>query len=74
MAGGNELGMGGPTNKFDSLTGRERQVQHALTRGLSDQQIAAELCISVSTVKTHVRSILKKLGAKSRYQVAEIHE
>lgn len=74
MAGGNEQGMGGPTNGYASLTGRERQIHACLGRGLSEQQIAEELVLSLPTVRTHVRHILRKLDVRSRHQAAEIHE
>ena len=38
--------------------------------GLSNKQIARELCIEVPTVKNHVHSILEKLGARSRGEAA----
>jgi DNA-binding CsgD family transcriptional regulator len=74
MAGGNEQRVGGPTNGYASLTGRERQIHACLGRGLSDQEIAASLGVELSTVKSHVRHILRKLGVRSRHQAAEIHE
>jgi DNA-binding NarL/FixJ family response regulator len=48
------------------LTKRERQVLHALDRGLCDKEIAQELHIAVSTVKSHARSIYEKLEVGSR--------
>jgi DNA-binding NarL/FixJ family response regulator len=41
-----------------------------LSRGLTNQQIADELFISVRTAETHVKRILSKLGLRSRTQVA----
>ena len=52
------------------LTPREVDVLGALGRGLPNAQIAAELSISVTTVKTHVSSVLAKLGLESRMQAA----
>ena len=50
----------------DSLTARELDVFAALRAGRSNAQIARELGIRMPTVKTHVSSILVKLGAESR--------
>jgi non-specific serine/threonine protein kinase len=54
----------------DLLTPREREVADLLTLGLSNQQIAMRLAISVGTVRAHVEHILSKLGFHSRAQVA----
>ncbi|MBK0419705.1 response regulator transcription factor [Leucobacter sp. CSA1] len=51
---------------FSELTAREREVLDALCEGRSNARIAARLGISIPTVKTHVSSILVKLGAESR--------
>ena len=51
------------------LTAREREVLEQLREGRSNTAIALRLGISVTTVKTHVSSILVKLGAESRTQV-----
>ncbi|WP_213576037.1 LuxR family transcriptional regulator [Rhodococcus sp. USK13] len=49
-----------------SLTTREREVFGLLIRGASNSEIADELVISIFTVKTHVKKILRKLGAMNR--------
>lgn len=55
-----------------SLTRRERDVLDHLTLGRSNRQIADELEISENTVKNHVRSILEKLGARSRSEAVVV--
>lgn len=50
------------------LSAREREVVKLLAQGLSNKQIARQLGIGVETVKTHVSSILTKLGAADRTQ------
>jgi NarL family two-component system response regulator LiaR len=54
----------------DALTEREREVLRLIARGYSNQQIARELTLSEKTVKTHVSSILSKLGVEDRTQAA----
>lgn len=51
------------------LSKREMEVFEPLSRGASNLEIAESLCISVSTVKKHVHSILEKLGLSTRTQV-----
>ena len=51
------------------LTRREEEISILVTRGLTNRQIASELSISEHTAATHVRSILKKLGLKSRARI-----
>lgn len=54
---------------IDRLTRREQDVAALLARGLTNDQIADELIISVATVRVHVEHILAKLGVHSRAQV-----
>jgi DNA-binding NarL/FixJ family response regulator len=56
--------------RLATLTEREREVALAIARGLSNAEIAAELYMSVPTVKTHVSRILMKLDATNRVQAA----
>jgi DNA-binding NarL/FixJ family response regulator len=53
-----------------SLTPRERQVADAVARGHSNADIAAQLLMSVATVKAHVSRLLVKLDAGNRVQIA----
>ncbi len=52
------------------LTGRERDVARLVGRGYTNQQIADELYIELSTVRSHVSNILHKLGLENRTQIA----
>ncbi|GLZ60644.1 response regulator transcription factor [Micromonospora sp. NBRC 107095] len=54
----------------DALTDREEQVLVAVARGRTNQEIAAELHITLSTVKSHVTSLMTKLGVRNRVEVA----
>ncbi|MFC9255728.1 response regulator [Amycolatopsis thailandensis] len=53
-----------------SLSGREMEVVRTIARGLSNREIAAELFISLSTVKSHVAGIQTKLGVRNRVGIA----
>jgi DNA-binding CsgD family transcriptional regulator len=56
--------------EFGGLTRRERQVVVVVAQGLSNQEIAGELVVSVKTIEAHVTRILSKLGFSSRAQIA----
>jgi LuxR family transcriptional regulator, maltose regulon positive regulatory protein len=69
LAGGPGSGpaaAGGPEALLEPLTDRELEVMRLLTAGLSNQEMAGRLMVSVGTVKTHVHNIYGKLGAAGR--------
>ncbi|HEX6023548.1 MAG TPA: LuxR C-terminal-related transcriptional regulator, partial [Solirubrobacter sp.] len=56
--------------RLESLSPREREVALAVGRGCANAEIAAELHMSVATVKAHVSRLLDKLGVENRVQIA----
>ncbi len=59
-----------PAQPVEPLTAREEQVLATVARGRTNVEIADELYISLSTVKTHLASLMAKLGARNRVEIA----
>ena len=55
---------------IEPLTAREEEVLVTVARGLTNAEIADELHISLSTVKTHLASLMNKLGTRNRVEIA----
>jgi DNA-binding NarL/FixJ family response regulator len=55
---------------MNGLTAREQQIAILVAQGLSNKEIAQQLCLSQFTVRNEVINILKKLDLKNRIQVA----
>ena len=58
------------TQPVDPLTEREEEVLVLLARGHTNAEVAAELYIGLSTVKSHVASLMAKLGVRNRVEIA----
>ena len=64
---------GGPTTGLGSLTERELEVLDQVAAGRTNRAIATQLFVSESTVKAHVKHILRKLGAANRAEAVSRH-
>lgn len=59
-----------PTEPFEPLTEREREVLHLVAQGKTNREIARHLCVSAGTAKIHVQHIIAKLNVSDRTQAA----
>ncbi|MCC5948001.1 MAG: response regulator transcription factor [Nitriliruptoraceae bacterium] len=59
-----------PAQPIESLTSREEEILVPVARGRTNREIADELHISISTVKTHLASLMRKLEARNRVELA----
>ncbi|GAB2846885.1 response regulator transcription factor [Lentzea nigeriaca] len=59
-----------PPQPVDPLTDREEQILAAVARGRTNNEIAGEFYITLSTVKSHITSLMTKLGARNRVEIA----
>ncbi|MEU7467514.1 response regulator transcription factor [Streptomyces sp. NPDC044984] len=60
----------GPVTPVSPLTARELDVVRLVARGLTNEELAAALHVTLSTVKTHLGSVQRKLAARNRVEIA----
>jgi LuxR family transcriptional regulator, maltose regulon positive regulatory protein len=56
------------SERVEPLSEREREVLHLIAEGLTNQEVATRLYLSLHTVKVHTRNIFTKLAVKNRTQ------
>jgi DNA-binding NarL/FixJ family response regulator len=54
------------TARVPQLSPREREIMHLMAEGMTDEQIGGKINVSVETVRTHVRNVIRKLQARNR--------
>ncbi|MGN9840955.1 response regulator [Nonomuraea sp. H19] len=59
-----------PAQPIEALTDREEEILATVARGRTNSEIADELHISLSTVKSHIASLMAKLGVRNRVEIA----
>ncbi|GAA3790597.1 response regulator transcription factor [Sphaerisporangium flaviroseum] len=59
-----------PAPLIEALTGREEEILITVARGRTNSEIADELHITLSTVKSHIASLMTKLGVRNRVEIA----
>lgn len=57
---------------WDSLTPAELRVAQLVGKGVTNRQVAEQLCLSPHTVNSHLRQVFRKLGVRSRVQLAHV--
>jgi DNA-binding NarL/FixJ family response regulator len=62
----------GATERIPQLSPRERQITHLMAEGLTAEAIGSELGVSVETVRTHVRNVIRKMRARNRVHAIAI--
>lgn len=62
-----------PDSNTGSLTARETEILELLEQGLTNQQVASRLSVTLHTVKNHVHSLLTKLGVSSRSEAVQVY-
>lgn len=60
------------TSKVPQLSPREREIMHLMAEGLTAERIGEEITVSVETVRTHVRNVIRKLQARNRVHAIAI--
>jgi DNA-binding NarL/FixJ family response regulator len=55
---------------LDRLTDRQREVAELVAQGLSNEEIAGRLFLSLATVKSHLTASMRRLGIRSRTELA----
>ena len=60
------------TAKVPQLSPREREIMHLMAEGGTAQDVGAQLGVSVETVRTHVRNVIRKLQARNRVHAIAI--
>ena len=63
-------GPAAPAQPIEALTDREEQILATVARGRTNSEIADELYITLSTVKTHIASLMAKIGVRNRVEIA----
>ena len=60
------------TARVPQLSPREREIMHLMAEGLTAEQISGEVTVSIETVRTHVRNVIRKLQARNRVHAIAI--
>ena len=60
------------TSRLPQLSPREREIMHLMAEGLTAQDIGEQISVSVETVRTHVRNVIRKLQARNRVHAIAI--